>query len=123
MNKNGTGDYHADRRKDNFQQSTKIFHLSIEEAACQYFGDNSEILKNPGSGKYKYWFNKKDINNIKRLANNSWWLRSPGRDNRLAAYIHGLAANQLESSGGCVGINGNGIGSISGVHPALWLKI
>ena len=100
-----------------------IFLLSIEEVVCKYFGDSSAILRNPGKGKYKYWFNKHDENNAKRLANVSWWLRSPGRNNRAAAYIHGLAANQSDSSGGCVGINGNSISSVGGVRPALWLKL
>jgi len=98
-----------------------IFLLSIEEVVCRYFGDSSVILRNPGNQKYKYWFNKKDENNCKRLTNGSWWLRSPGRTNRMAAYIHGLASNQLDSSGGCVGINGNGINQLGGVRPALWL--
>ena len=102
----------------------RLFLLSIEEAACKYFGDSSEILSNPGTQKYKYWFNRKDgENNLKRLTNGSWWLRSPGRNNRVAAYIHGLCYNQLDSSGGCVGINGNGITSHGGLRPALWLKI
>ena len=100
-----------------------IFLLRIEEAACKYFGDSSAILLSPGNQKYKYWFNRKDENNIKRLTNGSWWLRSPGRTNRVAAYIHGLAPNQLDSSGGCVGVNGNGVAGLGGVRPALWLKL
>ena len=100
-----------------------IFLLSIEEVVCKYFGDSSAILQNPGIQKYKYWFNKNDINNSKRLTNYWWWLRSPGRVNRVAAYIHGLAPNQLDSSGGCVGINGNGVTNFGGVRPAMWLKI
>ena len=100
----------------------RIFLLSIEEAACRYFGDSSAILQNPGKQKYKYWFNRKDENNIKRLTNGSWWLRSPGRTNRAAAYIHGLAPNQLDSSGGCVGINGNDVASAGGIRLALWLR-
>ena len=100
-----------------------IFLLSIEEVVCKYFGDSSHILLNPGKQKYKYWFDKKDENNQKRLTNGSWWLRSPGRTNRLAAYIHGLAPNQADSSGGCVGINGNNISGLGGLRPALWLKL
>ena len=100
-----------------------IFLLSIDEVVCKYFGDSSAILQNPGNRKYKYWFDKNDENNGKRLTNGSWWLRSPGRTNRVASYIHGLAPNQSDSSGGCVGINGNNINSLGGVRPALWLKI
>ena len=99
-----------------------IFLLGIDEVVCKYFGDSSAILQNPGNRKYKYWFDKNDENNSKRLTNGSWWLRSPGRTNYTAAYIHGLAPNQSESSGGCVGINGNNISSLGGVRPALWLK-
>jgi len=101
----------------------RIFILSIEESVCKYFGDSSAILQNPGREKYKYWFNKKDENNYKRLEMCWGWLRSPGRTNRTAAYIHGLTPSQLDSSGGCVGINGNNITSLYGVRPALWVKL
>jgi len=80
-------------------------------------------LQNPENQKYKYWFNRKDENNSKRLTNGSWWLRSPGRTNRVATYIHGLAPNQLDTSGGCVGVNGNNITSSGGVRPALSMKL
>ncbi len=101
-----------------------IFLLSIEEAACRYFGDSSSVLNNPGTRRYKYWFNRGDeANNKKRLTNGMWWLRSPGRTNRHAAYIHGLSPGQSDSSGGCVGVNGNNITGQGGIRPALWLKL
>lgn len=111
-----------------------IFFLTIEDVVCRYFGDSSALLYNR-SPKQKYWFGRKDENNPKRMAKYKgyyswWWLRSPGRDHRVAGYIHGLAPNQLDSSGGCVGINGNGIfnrkhslSGIGGIRPALWVRM
>lgn len=105
-----------------------IFLLSIEEVACRYFGDSSSLLNNPKKNQ-RYWFERKDENNSKRSTrlegvewNSWWWLRSPGRLNIKAVYIHG---------DGNIGIQGNNIlkGNISdgkclgGVRPALWLKL
>lgn len=108
-----------------------IFLLSIEEVVCYYFGDSRYNLENP-SPKQKYWFQKNDKNNVKRRATFQdkswwWWLRSPGRDNRRAVYIHG---------DGNVGIQGNGTYNYSsstlhpisqsnkgGLRPAMWLKL
>lgn len=94
----------------------KIFLLSIEEAVCKYFGDSSENLRVP-NGKYKYWFTRKDVNNEKRKSTYLgytwwWWLRSPGRKQVKAAYVHG---------DGNIGIQGNSAlkCNLSGVyHPA-----
>lgn len=109
----------------------KIFLLTIEDVVCKYFGDSSRLLHNP-SAKQRYWFQRKDENNFRREAyyKNSgwwWWLRSPGRDNRRAVYIHG---------DGNIGIQGNGTYKYSsqdvhpathknmgGVRPALWIKL
>jgi len=107
----------------------RIFLLSIEETVCKYFGDSSANLHNR-SEKQKYWFQKKDGNNSKRIAKFTsegswgtwWWLRSPGRVGVKAVYIHG---------DGNIGIQGNNIfkGNIAdgkckgGVRPALWLKL
>ncbi|MDF2872247.1 MAG: hypothetical protein K0R05_3822, partial [Anaerocolumna sp.] len=86
-------------------------------------------LYNPGKNQ-RYWFERKDENNSKRLARLQekdwhwwWWLRSPGRVNVKAVYIFGTDGN--------IGIQGNNIlkGNISdgkctgGVRPALWLKL
>ncbi|WP_330619656.1 DUF6273 domain-containing protein [Vallitalea pronyensis] len=106
-----------------------IFLLSIEEVACRYFGDSSEKLYNPGKNQ-RYWLQRKDENNRKRIARLEanresvwwWWLRSPGRDNLKGVYIHG---------DGNIGIQGNNVlrGNRSdgrctgGVRPALWLKL
>lgn len=103
----------------------RVFLLSIEEAVCLYFGDSSSKLYNPGKNQ-RYWFERKDENNSKRIARLKegiwwWWLRSPGRVNVKAVYIHG---------DGNIGIQGNNIlkGNLSdgrctgGVRPALWLK-
>lgn len=107
-----------------------IFLLSIEEAVCKYFGDSRHHLEHR-SAKQRYWFQKKDENNIKRQSTYDgyswwWWLRSPGRDNKRAVYIHG---------DGNVGIQGNGTFKYSsktihpitkenygGVRPVMWLK-
>ena len=108
-----------------------IFLLSLEEVVCKYFGDSSKNLENR-SAKQRYWFQRKDGNNDKRRSTFHgyvwwWWLRSPGRDNRRAVYIHG---------DGNIGIQGNGTFRYSsntlhrltgdnsgGVRPALWLKL
>ncbi len=105
-----------------------IFLLSIEEAACHYFGDSSSLLYHPGK-KQRYWFERKDQNNRRRTArladqewDSWWWLRSPGRTSVKAAYIHG---------DGNIGIQGNNIlkgnigdgRCIGGVRPALWLRL
>lgn len=104
-----------------------IFLLSIEEV-CKYFGDSRSKLYNRGKNQ-RYWFERKDENNNKRIARfegetwgSWWWLRSPGRVSVKAVYIHG---------DGNIGIQGNNIlkGNISdgkctgGVRPALWLKL
>ena len=105
-----------------------IFLLSLEEV-CKYFGDSSSKLNHPGKNQ-RYWFERKDENNSRRIAKLLgkewtwwWWLRSPGRVNVKAVYIHGTDGN--------IGIQGNNIlkGNISdgkctgGVRPALWLKL
>jgi hypothetical protein len=126
LNKNPDNQWYGSKGGADTQDN--IFLLSIEEAVCQYFGDSSSKLYNPGKNQ-RYWFERKDENNSKRTARLEgkewpcwWWLRSPGRVNIKAAYIHG---------NGDIGIQGNNIlkGNISegycagGVRPALWLKI
>ena len=110
----------------------KIFLLSIEEVVCKYFGDSSKNLQIP-NGKYKYWFTRKDVNNDKRTSAYCghiwwWWLRSPGRKQVKAVYVHG---------DGNIGIQGNNALKCNlsgvyhpvnndvrgGVRPALWLKL
>ena len=107
-----------------------IFLLSLDEAVRLYFGDSSKCLVNR-SPKQRYWFQKKDENNPLRRASYDgcswwWWLRTPGRDNRRAIYIHG---------DGNIGIQGNGTYKYSsntihpiskknegGLRPAVWIK-
>ncbi len=110
----------------------RIFLLSLEEAVCQYFGDSSANLINRRANQ-RYWFQRKDPNNFRRSATSEgyswwWWLRSPGRNNVKAVYIHG---------DGNIGIQGNNIlrcnitscfhpangDNRGGVRPALWLKL
>lgn len=108
-----------------------IFLLSIEDVVCKFFGDSSKILYNPTASQ-RYWFSSNDENNFKRKSIFNgyewwWWLRSSGRDNRRAVYIH---------NDGNVGIQGNGTfrynskfthpstsKNYGGVRPALWLKL
>lgn len=105
-----------------------IFLLSLEEV-CTYFGDSLSKLHNRAENQ-RYWYQRKDENNSKRLARLHgkqgcwwWWLRSPGRDNVKAVYIFGTDGN--------IGVHGNNIhkGNISdgwctgGVRPALWIKL
>ena len=109
----------------------KVFLLSIEEVVCKYFGDSRYNLENK-SPKQRYWFQKKDVNNVKRqvaFEGDSWWwwLRSPGRDNKRSVYVHG---------DGNIGIQGNGTyryssktihpktgSNCGGVRPAMWIKM
>lgn len=105
-----------------------IFLLSLEEV-CRYFGDSLSKLENPKKNQ-RYWFERKDEYNSKRIAKLLgregawwWWLRSPGRVNVKAVYIFGTDGN--------IGIQGNNVlkGNISdgrctgGVRPALWVKL
>lgn len=107
-----------------------IFILSIDDVVRTYFGDSSRLLDYPGKNQ-RYWFQRKDENNIKRRTEfmNSpwwWWIRTPGKNNRVAVYIHG---------DGNIGIQGNGVSKRNtnvihqltndnrgGVRPALWIK-
>jgi len=124
LNKNPDNQWYGSKGGEDTQD--RIFLLSIEEAVCQYFGDSSSKLLNPGKNQ-RYWFERKDQNNSKRIAMYKsgiwwWWLRTPGRVNIKAVYVHG---------DGNIGIQGNNIlkGNISegmcrgGVRPALWLKL
>ena len=128
-NMNPDNQWYGSKGGDDTKDS--IFLLNIEETVCKYFGDSSRNLENR-SAKQRYWFQKKDENNNKRTSKFDgyvwwWWLRSPGRDNRRAVYIHG---------DGNIGIQGNGTFRYSsntlhhltgdnsgGVRPALWLKL
>lgn len=127
LNKNPDNQWYGSKGGADTQDS--VFLLSIEEVVCKYFGDSSPKLHNRGKNQ-RYWFERKDENNSKRIARLEankeeiwwWWLRSPGRVNVKAVYIHG---------DGNIGIQGNNIlkGNISdgkctgGVRPALWLRL
>jgi hypothetical protein len=126
LNKNLDNQWYGSKGGEDTQD--RIFLLSLEEV-CTYFGDSRSKLQNRGKNQ-RYWFERKDENNSKRLARLYgkewcwwWWLRSPGRDNVKAVYIFGTDGN--------IGIHGNNMfkGNISdgkctgGVRPALWLKL
>ena len=121
-------DNHWYGTKGGVDTEDKIFLLSLEEVACKYFGDSSSKLYSPKKNQ-RYWFERKDENNSKRIARLEgvewttwWWIRTPGRFSVKAVYIHG---------DGNIGIQGNNIhkGNISeggckgGIRPALWLKL
>lgn len=125
LNKNLDNHWYGSEGGADTQDS--IFLLSLEEV-CKYFGDSLSKLHNRGKNQ-RYWFERKDENNSNRIARIMgtegicwWWLRSPGRLNLKAAYVHG---------DGNIGIQGNNVlkGNISdgrctgGVRPALWLKL
>ncbi len=126
LNNNPDNQWYKSKGGEDTQDS--IFLLSVEDV-CKYFGNSLSKLYNPGKNQ-RYWFERKDENNSKRIARlqgtewgSWWWLRSPGRVNVKAVYIHGTDGN--------IGIQGNNIlkGNISdgrctgGVRPALWLKL
>ena len=108
----------------------KIFILSLDEVVRKYYGDSGHLLDHPANNQ-RYWFQRKDENNIKRRSRYIdsswwWWIRTPGKHNRVAIYIHG---------DGNIGIQGNGISKRNtnvihpltndnrgGVRPVLWLK-
>ena len=52
--------------KGGVDTNDKVFLLSIEELVCKYFGDSSELLYSPRKNK-RYWFERKDLNNNKRI--------------------------------------------------------
>lgn len=108
----------------------RVFLLSLDEVVRLYFGDSSRLLDNPKPNQ-RYWFDRKDENNIKRIALFMdsrwwWWTRTPGKNNKVAVYIHG---------DGNIGIQGNGISQTSfnslhhitnsnegGLRPSIWIK-
>jgi dipeptidyl aminopeptidase/acylaminoacyl peptidase len=105
----------------------KVFILSLEEIACKYFGDSSALLYNPRKNQ-RYWYERKDANNSKRIAKdeakNFWWywIRTPGRFGVKAVYVF---------PDGNIGIHGNNIkiGNVAegfcagGVRPARWVSM
>jgi len=120
---------HFDRTPGGNNTADKIFLLSIEEVT-KYFG-GSELLESGktesnrnGQNGLRYdgiWENNSISQS--RIAYNAdgaaswWWLRSPGRDSYLAAYVHG---------DGGLGVYGYTIldSSAGGVlRPALWVNL
>lgn len=104
----------------------KIFIPSLEELACKYFGDSSALLYNPRKNQ-RYWYERKDINNSKRIAIDEvksfwwYWIRTPGRYSVKAVYVF---------PDGNIGIHGNNIkiGNAAdgfcagGVRPMMWIS-
>ena len=92
----------------------KIFLLSLEEVV-RYFGDSGQLKDRP-EGEFLI----DDNYNSARIANDEsgaswWWLRSPGFDTNLAAYV---------DKKGFVVVGGLGVNDGSGgVRPALWMNL
>lgn len=123
----GNSWYNTDGGPDTVDQ---VFILSLEEVAGVYFGDSSHLLNHPGINQ-RYWFQRKDSNNVNRRATYLdlpwwWWVRTPGKHQRVAIYIHG---------DGNIGIQGNGVSkrhtnvvhptvneTKGGLRPALWIN-
>lgn len=125
LNKNLDNQWHGAKGGEDTED--RIFLLSIEEV-CTYFGDSRSKLYNRGKNQ-RYWLERKDENNSKRIAKLHgtngvwwWWLRSPGRYNVRAAYIHG--DGNIGMQGNNV-LKGNAIDGrcTGGVRPVLWLKL
>ena len=105
----------------------KIFLLSLEEVVL-YFGDSGQLLDRPASlpwiinddyNVYRIAYTVKafsyDI--ISWSANQAcwWWLRSPGKDDKVVANV---------TVDGFVYVNGDGAYQFGGcLRPALWLNL
>jgi hypothetical protein len=64
----------------------KVFLLSLDEVVRLYFDDSSRLLDHPKPNQ-RYWFDRKNENNIKRMAlfmdsHWWWWTRTPGKNNK-----------------------------------------
>lgn len=128
-NRNGDNPWYPSRGGNDTVD--KVFLLSLDEVVRSYFGDSGRLLDEPKKNQ-RYWFERKDGNNGRRRATFMgdawwWWTRSPGKNNRVAVYVHG---------DGNIGIQGNGVSKTTfntlhdatgsnqgGVRPALWVTI
>jgi hypothetical protein len=75
----------------------KVFLLSVEEAN-RYFHNNNDRIAMDATGGAGWW-----------------WLRSPGGDSSLAAFVYDF--------GGRVCGSGDFVDNVSGVRPALWVQL
>ena len=96
----------------------KVFILSIEEV-IEYLGNNSGRYKPRGKVKPIGRVIDDSYNEIRKAidsngAETSWWLRSPGRTEELAATIfpHGV----IDGDGALVSCS-------NGVRPAMWVNL
>lgn len=108
-----------------------IYLPSIKEITSNFFGDSSKLLFSKGKNQ-RYWFERKDVNNAKRISIFKcckwwYWLRSPGRMAKSAAYVHG---------DGNIGMQGNNVSrnnyntihsvtrsNVGGIRPVLWINL
>jgi len=99
-----------------------IFLLSIEEVV-KYFGDSGKLSNRPYE-EWGYSYAIDDQYNSARKASDKaswWWLRSPGYNSRVAAFIYDDGRINIGggSNSAYTGVNDKG----GGVRPALWLSI
>ena len=104
----------------------RIFLLSLEEAD-KYFGDSgdyqSKRRKSNKDGKFvaandgSRFSNAHDSDRVANFGDKAcwWWLRSPGLNSLIAAYVDFVGRVSVYD-GGVHGLNG-------GVRPALWLNL
>ena len=127
----------------------KIFLLSIEEV-FRYFGDSGQLKKQPRMYPNCDWCKDEflpwtdDQYNLNRRAVDgsgmvvTWYLRSPGANGRLAAFVMGNCGDEFDHGAICVSGGGADIvdghfvfdttdllqviKDTNGIRPALWLR-
>jgi len=138
MVKNETSDNPWYGTKGGDDTKDYVFNLTFEDVVCKYFGDSSGLLNNRGKNQ-KYWFERKDPNNYKRVAMYNgkpakWQLRTPGRYQNRVACIGADETNPNYIHNGSAHITGNPVWvdpsrgkahlwDFMGIRPALWLRI
>jgi len=95
----------------------KVFLLSLEEAD-RYFGDSGDYLNEISPDGKGWWMsNEYDIKRVAMYEDEAWWwwLRSPGKDSHIPAYV---------DIDGALIMTGSAVQYLlGGVRPALWLNL
>ena len=95
----------------------RVFLLSLEEAD-KHFGDSGDYVNEISHDGEGYWMtNAYDSERVAMYEGEAWWwwLRSPGKDRHMPAYVD--IDGRLIMTGSAVQY------LMGGVRPALWLKI
>jgi len=97
------------------ETADRIFLISLEEVV-QYFGDSGQLSHRPSNDEWRIddRFNSMRIAGDLTGNNPWWWLRSPGINSDLTAFV---------GSNGTVHVNGDYAEFHGGVRPALWLTL